>query len=89
VDDSKGSLVTCPSTSPENTYLLDNGEESALCYRPTMDSQILRQLWAGFLDVSDDVKGANLPISKVLYFHTSLYEGPNTSKLFTAFGSPT
>lgn len=50
--DEKGYLVTSPSTSPENTYLLSNNEKSALCYGPSMDTQILRQLWHGFLETS-------------------------------------
>lgn len=52
VEDERGQLVTSPSTSPENTYLLDNGEKSALCYGPTMDTQIIKHLWQGFIEFS-------------------------------------
>lgn len=44
-----GAYVTCPTTSPENTYLLPNGEHGCVCYGATMDSQILRDLLTGFL----------------------------------------
>ena len=44
-----GELVTCPTTSPENTYILPNGERGCVCYGATMDSQILRQLFTQFL----------------------------------------
>lgn len=50
--DEQGQLVTCPSTSPENTYILENGEKSALCYGPSMDAQIIRFLWEGLIEVS-------------------------------------
>jgi len=44
-----GEYVTCPTTSPENTYILPNGERGCVCYGATMDSQILRQLFTQFL----------------------------------------
>lgn len=53
IPDDQGQLITSPSTSPENTYLLPNGEMSALCYGPTMDSQILRHLLGGYLEMAD------------------------------------
>ena len=39
-----GELVTCPSVSPENSYVLPNGETGVLCAGPTMDTQIIRAL---------------------------------------------
>ncbi len=40
-----GYLVTCPSVSPENTYVLPTGEKGANGYGVTMDNQILRDLF--------------------------------------------
>ncbi|MBQ7920398.1 MAG: glycoside hydrolase family 95 protein [Lachnospiraceae bacterium] len=40
-----GYLVTCPSVSPENTFILPNGEKGANSYGVTMDNQILRDLF--------------------------------------------
>lgn len=40
-----GYLVTCPSVSPENTFILPNGEMGANSYGVTMDNQILRDLF--------------------------------------------
>ena len=40
-----GYLVTCPSSSPENTYRHPNGETGAVTYGATMDNQILRDLF--------------------------------------------
>ena len=45
VSDPKGRKVTCPSVSPENTYLLPNGQKGNLCYGPSMDSEIIRELF--------------------------------------------
>ena len=39
-----GSLLTCPSVSPENTYILPNGQRGCLTAGATMDNQILRDL---------------------------------------------
>ncbi len=41
-----GYLVTCPSVSPENTYILPNGEQGANGIGVTMDNQILRDLFS-------------------------------------------
>lgn len=60
VEDSKGRLVTCPSVSPENTYILENGERGSLCIGPSMDSQIIHALFScciqssGLLDLDHD-----------------------------------
>lgn len=43
----EGVLVTAPSVSPENTYILPGGESGTLCYGPAMDSQILTELFEG------------------------------------------
>ena len=40
-----GYLKTCPSVSPENTFILPNGEKGANTAGVTMDNQILRDLF--------------------------------------------
>lgn len=45
IEDEKGRLVTCPSVSPENTYILPNGEQGRICKGPSMDSQIVYALF--------------------------------------------
>lgn len=37
-------LVTAPSNSPENTYILPNGQKGQTCMGPTIDMQIGREL---------------------------------------------
>lgn len=74
VEDSKGQLVTCPSVSPENTYILDGAasEKGCLCAGPSMDSQILRLLFthcieaACILDVSDEFTDTIITMLKKL-----------------------
>lgn len=46
-----GSVVTCPSLSPENSYALPGGEIGTLCYGPTMDNQILHELFHRVIEV--------------------------------------
>ncbi|MFD1673839.1 glycosyl hydrolase family 95 catalytic domain-containing protein [Alicyclobacillus fodiniaquatilis] len=41
----EGYLVTCPSVSPENTYVLPSGEAGVLCFGSSMDSQIIHALF--------------------------------------------
>lgn len=53
VEDDKGRLVVTPSTSPENTYRLPNGESGVLCYGASMDSQIVNELFTIFLNCSE------------------------------------
>ncbi len=45
-----GFLVTNPSVSPENSYILPNGEKGACCMGATMDNQILRELFRSCLE---------------------------------------
>ena len=52
IEDQKGRMVTCPSSSPENIYRLPNGEEGSICIAPSMDSQILYTLFNACINAS-------------------------------------
>lgn len=52
IEDKKGRLVTCPSVSPENTYLTESGTEGCLCIGPSMDSQIISELFGSVISAS-------------------------------------
>lgn len=52
IEDNKGRLVTSPSVSPENTYVLDNGEKGCMCIGPSMDSQIIYTLFKSCITAS-------------------------------------
>jgi alpha-L-fucosidase 2 len=43
--DGKGHLVTGPSISPENSYRLPNGRRAVLCMAPSMDTEIVTELF--------------------------------------------
>lgn len=48
VDNGRGELVTCPTVSPENTYVLPDGQHGTLCAGSTMDSAIATMLLRAF-----------------------------------------
>lgn len=50
IENSKGQLVLSPSASPENPYLLPNGERGNLCKGASMDAQILYELFSGLME---------------------------------------
>ena len=54
-----GHLLTCPSVSPENTYILPSGEMGANGAGVTMDNQILRDLFTQCMKAYEvlDAKG--------------------------------
>nr|WP_054742337.1 glycoside hydrolase family 95 protein [Cellulosilyticum ruminicola] len=49
MEDEEGHLVTGPSTSPENTYILPSGESGTVCIGPTMDNEILYELFTAII----------------------------------------
>jgi alpha-L-fucosidase 2 len=53
IEDSQGRLVTCPSVSPENTYILSNEQRGNLCIAPSMDSQIINDLFSACIKASN------------------------------------
>jgi alpha-L-fucosidase 2 len=44
-DPKSGWLVTSPSSSPENSFYLPNGKMASICMGPTVDNQIIRELF--------------------------------------------
>ena len=56
VTDPDGYLVICPSSSPENAFIEpESGEAVTLDRGSTMDTQIVRDLFEGYLEFSDIV----------------------------------
>lgn len=52
VESPEGALVTCPSISPENTYVQQNGETGVFTYGPAMDNQIIRALFSACIEAA-------------------------------------
>lgn len=48
-----GKLVTCPSASPENTYVMPSGERGCLTMGPSMDNQVLHALFSACIRASE------------------------------------
>lgn len=55
-DPKYGWLVTSPSNSPENAFILPDGKEAHVCEGPTIDNQILRFLFAATITACDELK---------------------------------
>lgn len=51
-DPKTGWLVVSPSSSPENSFYLPNGKTAAVCIGPTIDNQILRELFGHVITAS-------------------------------------
>ena len=70
VHDRHGYWVTGPSVSPENTYAMPDGRLGNLCMGPTMDTQIVRELFEGYLGINKDIKAtpglANIEVDEEL-----------------------
>jgi alpha-L-fucosidase 2 len=52
VEDADGNLVTCPAISFEQGFRAPDGSQGRLCMGPTMDMQILRDLFTHTIDAS-------------------------------------
>ncbi len=51
-DPKTGWLVTSPSVSPENTFYLPNGKTASISMGPTIDNQIVRELFGNVIKAS-------------------------------------
>jgi alpha-L-fucosidase 2 len=55
VDPETGWLVTSPSSSPENSFYLPDGQESHICIGATIDNQIIRELFNNVITASKKI----------------------------------
>ncbi|MEO6000518.1 MAG: glycoside hydrolase family 95-like protein, partial [Chitinophagaceae bacterium] len=51
-DSVTGWLVTAPSVSPENSFYMANGKTANICMGPTVDNQIIRELFNNVMEAS-------------------------------------
>lgn len=65
--DDRGRYVTGPSCSPENTYIHTSGEMGTMCIGPSMDSQILMNLFDDYMKASE-ILGESDPIDEQIRF---------------------
>lgn len=55
-DEKTGWLVTSPSSSPENSFLLPNGNHASICVGAAIDNQIIRELFNNIITASEKLK---------------------------------
>jgi len=55
-DPQTGWLVTSPSSSPENTFYLPNGKTASICVGPTIDNQVIRELFGNVITAGQVLK---------------------------------
>lgn len=72
IPDKNGYLVSAPSMSPENTFILPNGQKDQLTYSPTIDVELIMSLYQACITagkiLKDDpafLKGLNQTLSKL------------------------
>lgn len=59
LDDEDGTLLTMPSTSPENQFLYENGKRAATAMGSTMDMAIIRELFSNYIKICDALEIEN------------------------------
>ncbi|MDE6426572.1 MAG: glycoside hydrolase family 95 protein [Ruminococcus sp.] len=65
IENEDGKLVTCPSVSPENTYLTADGIKGCLCMGASMDTQIITVLFRNVIK-SAEILGKDKTFAKKL-----------------------
>ncbi len=68
VEDDDGYLVTCPSTSPENSFLDPAGRKAAVSAGASMDMQLIRDLFTNCIEAEHILGGDEA-------FHSRISEG--------------
>ncbi|RAU91153.1 glycoside hydrolase family 95 protein [Paenibacillus sp. YN15] len=56
-EDDEGRLLTGPSISPENKFILSSGQQGALCMGPAMDGQIAAELFRACIRAEEVLGG--------------------------------
>lgn len=54
IKDAEGRWISGPSSSPENTYLNEQGESGCLCMGASMDTEIIKELFKGYLEITEE-----------------------------------
>ena len=54
IKDAHGKWISGPSSSPENIYLNQKGEAGCLCMGASMDTEIIRELFNGYLEITEE-----------------------------------
>lgn len=55
-DEKTGWLVTSPSSSPENSFYLPNGNHASICVGAAIDNQIIRELFTNVIEAAQKLR---------------------------------
>lgn len=68
----RGEYVTCPSVSPENTYIMENGTHASVCAGPAMDNEILYDLFTAYVQAAAVLQKSDDLAEQVLEYRKKL-----------------
>ena len=74
-DPRDGTLISAPSTSPENRFLNEDGNPVATCLGSAMDQQIIYEVFDNYLKACDVLKIENEFVEKIKQQKTQLRPG--------------
>ncbi len=85
----EGTLGTCPATSPENAFLLENGQSCSVSRSSTMDLAIIRDLFNACMEAEIALRAAELEESRTKAAIVGLLDNVETNDeaLLTSDGS--
>ncbi len=58
-------LVTCPTLSPENEYILPGGQKGVICKGASMDNQIITELFKACIKTADILDRTNSVVERI------------------------
>lgn len=74
-DPRDGTLISAPSTSPENRFVNDNGNKVATCLGSAMDQQIIAEVFDNYIEACKILKIENLILEKINIQRSKLRNG--------------
>lgn len=74
-DPRDGTLISVPSTSPENRFINDKGNAVASCLGSAMDQQVINEVFANYLKACDVLQINNAFVEKVKQQKSQLRPG--------------
>lgn len=73
LEDENGYLVTCPSISPENNFITEEGEKSCVSMASTMDMSITKNLFKTCIDAANILEIDKKFRSELKNYYNNLY----------------
>ncbi len=73
IEDENGTLISCPSVSPENTFIDKNGKQSSYYHSCAMDMQIINALFRDTVFAANELLMRDDFIEKIDKMRTKLY----------------